>query len=413
MTITQHTDVPFFDTLDPAFRIDAPEVLAAAKTSWYARTPTGPAVLGYDECAALLRDRRLKPADLDFVIAMGVTSGPFKEWLSRFILSLEGEDHIRLRRLVSKAFTRHGVDWLRPFMRAKAHELIDAFADQGECEFMTAFSDLYPAWVIGELIGIAASEFDQFLGWSADLGLGFSITGAQELDRVEAALAGLYACCDELIATRRRQPREDLLSALIAVEEAGDQLSTEELRTMIVGLVFAGQDTTRNQLALAMATFAEHPDQWALLAARPELAVTAVEEVMRVNPVGAVVTRAAVEDVEFNGLAIPAGTPGDPFRGRRQPPAQRLRRRRVRHHRRAARAPQLRRRDALLPGSVARSRRDARGPADPRRPARHARAGRPDHLAAPHRHVRPRRPPATLRRPSVTGAGWRGGWRRR
>ncbi|MGH2394936.1 MAG: cytochrome P450, partial [Candidatus Limnocylindria bacterium] len=91
-------------------------------------------------------------------------------------------------------------------------------------------------------------------------------------------------------------------------EEAGDQLSDTELRVLVTGLVFAGQDTTRNQLGCALATFLEHPDQWARLAETPALAARAVEEVMRVRPAVPSIWRVATEDFEFNGLRIPAGT---------------------------------------------------------------------------------------------------------
>ena len=125
---------------------------------------------------------------------------------------------------------------------------------------------------------------------------------------IEAALQGLYACVDDLLAERRAAPGPDLISALIAAEEAGDQLSDAELRVMVSALVFAGQDTTRNQLGCALATFLAHPAQWVLLAEAPALAARAVEEIMRVRPSVPVIWRVAAEDFEFEGLRIAAGT---------------------------------------------------------------------------------------------------------
>jgi hypothetical protein len=173
---------------------------------------------------------------------------------------------------------------------------------------MTAFADPYPARVIAELLGIPDDQFDDFLGWANDMGLGFSPAVAEELDRIETALAGLYACCDELVARRRHEPGDDLISALVAAADDGGRLTGDELRIMVSLLVFAGQETTRNQLGLAMTTFAAHPDQWRLLAQRPELAGTAVEEVMRVSPTTPIVGRIATEDFTFQGVDIPAGT---------------------------------------------------------------------------------------------------------
>ncbi|MDQ3830599.1 MAG: cytochrome P450 [Candidatus Tectomicrobia bacterium] len=126
--------------------------------------------------------------------------------------------------------------------------------------------------------------------------------------RIEAALLGLAACVDDLLAARRAAPGPDLISALIAAEEAGDQLSDTELRVLVTGLVFAGQDTTRNQLGCALATFLAHPAQWARLADAPALAARAVEEVMRVRRAVPVISRVATEAFEFEGLRIAAGT---------------------------------------------------------------------------------------------------------
>jgi hypothetical protein len=262
MSAMPGAEVALLDILDPAFRVDAPEVRAAADAGWWARTPIGIAVLRYQECLALLRDRRLRQGSVDALAAYGVSSGPFVDWLRTTLLSAEGQVHQRLRRLVSEAFIQRSVDRLRPFMRAKAHELIDRFADDGSCEFMTAFADPYPAWVIAELLGIPGERFDAFLGWATDVALGFSPSAAAQQHRIDAAVTGLGDCCDELIAQRHANPGEDLISALIAAEADGQRLTGDELRTMVSGLVFAGQDTTRNQLGLAMLTFIQHPEQW-------------------------------------------------------------------------------------------------------------------------------------------------------
>jgi cytochrome P450 len=286
MSTSHDTDVALVDLLDPAFRVDSPEVRAAADANWWARTPIGLAVLRYQDCVALLRDRNLRHGSLDVLIAQGVSSGPFFDWLGSMLLNLEGEPHQRLRRLVSAAFTQRRVELLRPVMRSTTRELVGTFAATGGCEFMAAFADPYPARIIAALLGIPEEQFDAFLGWATDMGLGFSTAAATELPRIEAALAGLYACCDELVARRRREPGEDLISALVTAADSEGHLTGEELRILVSTLVFGGQDTTRNQLGLAMTTFAGHPRQWRLLGERPELAPTAVEEVMRVNTFG-------------------------------------------------------------------------------------------------------------------------------
>ncbi|MGH3771930.1 MAG: cytochrome P450 [Pseudonocardiaceae bacterium] len=308
MTTLHDDGIAMLNIFDPTLRVDSPEVRAAAEAGWWARTPIGIAVLRYQECLALLRDRRLRHGIMDFLIASGVTTGLFADWMRAMLLNLEGQEHQRQRRLVSTVFTQRSVDELRPFMRAKTHELIDSFAGDGGCEFMTAFADPYPAWVMAEPLGIPAERFDAFLGWATDLGLGFGPAARTEQDRIDAALAGLYACCDDLTAQRRENPGEDLISALIAAEIDGHRLTAQELRILVSTLIFAGQDTTRNQLGLAMTTFAQHPEQWRLLARTPELADTAVEELMRVNPTVSVIGRVATEDFTFQDVTIPTGT---------------------------------------------------------------------------------------------------------
>jgi cytochrome P450 len=300
--------LPYLDIMDPAFRPDSAEVRAARAAHWCARTPMGFAVLRHDKVSALLADRRLRQGTYQFLTAQGLTEGPLVEWMSSIILSVEGDDHTRLRRLVSRAFTPRAVAELLPRMREIAHELVDRFSGDGRVDFMEEFADPFPARVICELLGVPRDQHDAFRGWANDLGLLFSFTVADNKERIEAALAGLYAATDALIAQRRARPTGDLLSALIAAEADGSRLSTEELRTMVSALLFAGQDTTSHQLGNAIATFLRHPEQWGLLARRPELAAQAVEEVVRVAPTVPLTARVATEDLEVDGVTIPANT---------------------------------------------------------------------------------------------------------
>ncbi|WP_433292794.1 cytochrome P450 [Pseudonocardia sp. CA-142604] len=298
--------LPYLDIMDPAFRPDGAEVTAARAAHWCARTPIGFAVLRYDKLAELLADRRLRQGTYRILTAQGLTEGPLVEWMNSVILSVEGDDHTRLRRLVSRAFTPRAIAELRPRMIEIANELVDSFLDAGRVDFMEAFADPYPARVICELLGVPREQHDAFRGWANDLGLAFSFTVADNLERIEAALAGLHAATDELLAERRARPTGDLLSALIAAEADGSRLSTEELRTMVTALLFAGQDTTSHQIGNAIAMFLRHPEQWALLARQPELAAQAVDEVIRVAPTSPLNSRIATEDLEVDGVAIPA-----------------------------------------------------------------------------------------------------------
>lgn len=301
-------DVAYLDLLDPAFRPDGPEVATAGEMNWYAHEPTGLAILRYDKLRELLSDPRLRQGIHRVLSSQGLTEGPVVEWMNSIILTVEGADHTRLRRLVSKAFTPRAVAALRPVMQQLTHELIDQFVSAGRVEFMTHFADPYPARIICELLGVPPMLQERFHGWANDLGLAFSYAARDNVSRIEAALAELYAATDTLIAARRTDARPDLLSALIAAEADGDRLSSAELRLMVSALLFTGQDTTAHQLGHALALFLNHPDQWTLLTDHPQLAEQAVAEVMRIAPATPITGRVATEELEINGLVIPAGT---------------------------------------------------------------------------------------------------------
>ena len=307
MTATTN-DVAELDLLDPDFRVNSPEVRAAAERHWYARTSLGPAVLRYEDCAAILRDKRFRSAGADHLSDQGITDGPVAEMWRDMILNVEGDRHGRLRRLVSQAFTPKAVDELRPRMRTLVHGLVDTFASTGACDFMAAFANRYPPQVMFDLLGIPEEDHGQFLEWGKTLAHTLTYSVAEHLDAIDAARAGLYAATDWLCASRRHRPGDDLISRLVAAHDEGDRLNAQELRSMVFGLVLGGQDSTHNQLGLAMILFAGHPEQWALLAQRPELAARATEEVIRVAPAVPIVWRTASEDLAWRDLFIPAGT---------------------------------------------------------------------------------------------------------
>jgi len=299
---------PYFDIADPDFRIKSEQVYAARDRCWYARTNYGLAVLRYDEMSRLLKHPRLRQGSAAWPAHNGVTEGPFAAWWASWVLNKEGEEHHRLRRLMNPAFSPRLIGGLVPRFQALANELIDGFREPGRAEFMSEFAAPYAARVIAIMLGLPEAEWPVIAAESAAIGLAMGITLRTELPRIEEALANLYGYADDLIAARRRHPREDFVTELVKARDEDDKLSDDELRDGLVLLIFGGFDTTRNQLGLAMETFLDHPDQWRLLAERPDLGGRAVEEVMRVNPTVTWVTREALADFTFEGLDIAAGT---------------------------------------------------------------------------------------------------------
>jgi cytochrome P450 len=277
---------------------------------WLVRQPMGYLVTRYEDVVAILRDRRFHSALSMLPQLSGVDDSQFVERRQQSILSMEGVEHSRLRRLVAPAFTPAAADRLRPFMREVVNGLVDEVAPQGRCELVADVCEPYPIPIICELLGAPKEDWKLFSQWATDIFRIFNGDMADHVDRIRAASDELDAYVRAMIDERRAapDPPDDLLSALIAAEEAGDRLSTDELVMMAEAVLMAGTDTTRNQLACSVALLSQHPDQWALVTERPELASRAVEETMR--HLGAVrgTARIASEDVEYRGVLFPKGT---------------------------------------------------------------------------------------------------------
>ena len=239
----------------------------------------------------------------------GVDPGGYLENRRRSILATEGEEHTRLRRLVSAAFTPAAANRHRPTMRQTITSLIDPHLEAGHCEFVADISDPYPIPVICEVLGAPNEDWRRFSLWAIDIFKIFNGNLTEDLPSIEGASNELGAYVADMIEKRRTRPRSDLLSALISAEENGDRLTTEELCMLVEAVLMAGTDTTRNQLACAMALFAQHPKQWERLTARPEaFAPQAVEEAMRYLGAVRATVRVASCDVVYNGVVIPEGT---------------------------------------------------------------------------------------------------------
>jgi hypothetical protein len=311
MTVTTRSldDAPFLDIFSDEYRADpGPAIDALRAETGIIRTPIGAMAIRRDLVVSLLSDRRLRTAVTDLVRMQGLTDGPVVALLDSSVLSAEGEAHLRLRRLVNRAFTPRAVDPHRPVMREILGRLLAPVAGRGHVELMAEVADAYPIQVMCHLLGVPEDEQDDFAAWNkaATYILSFELAAHRE-EAVEGTTR-LDDYVRRLVEDRRRRPRDDMVTTLVQAEDGGDRLSDVELRAMIGGLLFAGFDTTRNQLGLAMALFADHPDQWALLGEHPEMAGKAVEEVMRCWGAVSAVPRVAVEALDVDGYHVPAGT---------------------------------------------------------------------------------------------------------
>ena len=229
--------------------------------------------------------------------------------LAKSMLVSDPPDHTRLRALVQKAFTPRMVDQLRPRIVAIVGELLDRIAERGDS--FDVIADLaypLPVVVIAELLGVPAEDRVKFHEWSAMLAASLDPQAdAQVREGVVPARQALHAYLRGIIAERRRAPRADLISALVAAEEQGEVLREPELVVMCTLLLIAGHETTVNLIGNGLLALLQHPDQLQRLRSDPELISSAVEELLRFDSPVQMTARIALAPVELGGKVIEPG----------------------------------------------------------------------------------------------------------
>jgi cytochrome P450 len=320
MTTVQTSHCPsVFDAGLPTFAYDhltdpdeAHRVIAEARSvAPIAIGPHGPEVLSYDLVHTVLRDNRFITAHGLGLDLQGITSGPLWDRATTNILGLDGAEHHRLRRLVSKAFAPRGAERLRARILEVISGLVEPLTTVGRCDIVSDIARRYPTPVICALLGAPAQDWQLFSDWTDDIKKLFDWNVANDGPAILAAWDKLDAYLEDLIACRRASLTDDLISDLIRSEDPsfhGERLTHDEVLMLCATLLGAGTDTTRNQLAAAVQVLSAHPDQWALLAQHPELATNAVHELMRYYPIIFGTIRRAAQDIELAGVCIPAGT---------------------------------------------------------------------------------------------------------
>ncbi|WP_214404992.1 cytochrome P450 family protein [Pseudonocardia lacus] len=224
--------------------------------------------------------------------------------IDHHLLTLDPPDHTRLRTLVSAAFTRRRCELMGPRVQELTDELIAGFADADEVDLVSAFAYPLPISVICELLGIPDPDRDAFRAWTGPLVVG----GMAGFEAYSRAAVGLVGYLRELLERKRREPADDLLSALVAVRDGGDGLTEDELTSMVFLLLVAGHETTVNLIANGMLALLDHPRQLADLRAHPERTARAVEELLRYDPpLQSTIPMISATATEIAGTPIPAG----------------------------------------------------------------------------------------------------------
>ena len=244
-----------------------------------------------------------------------VTDGPLYEQMKRNILHVNGPDHTRLRSLVNPALSARAVERYRPDMQAFLEQLLQSAvassAGDGlvHCEFVEAFAKPYPSLVIAAVMGAPLEDAPKLHHWSNWIQRQFDAGSmATEREGIEQAVDEFYEYAESLLRTRRQSPGDDLISKLIAAEEAGDKLSDVECINLVFNVLVGGVDTSQSQLAHAIRLLAENPEQWQQLQREPALAEAAVEEALRYEPITPFTARILVEEVTYRDVTFPEGT---------------------------------------------------------------------------------------------------------
>lgn len=277
----------------PVSRVRMP----SGDTAWY--------VTGYAEVEQALGDPRLSRAALREPGAPRVISGPDFGDNPYNLLSQEGPDHLRIRRLISPAFTPRKAEGLRPRVQQIANELIDELTANGSpADLHRDYAVQLPVRVIAEMLGARADELGKLQEWTDRLVSITAHTDAERLQAREESAAYIAA----LVAERRADPGDDLLSALITARDDQDRLDERELVWLGINILVAGHDTTVSAVSRGLFMLLRHPEQWKLLVDRPEILAHATEELLRYAPPSEIgFMRVATEDTEVGGCPVAKG----------------------------------------------------------------------------------------------------------
>ena len=224
------------------------------------------------------------------------------------MLNSDPPDHTRLRGLVSKAFTPRSVAELKPRIRQIVDDLLDDVADRDRFDLVESFAYPLPVIVIAEMLGVPSQDMDRFKAWSNDVALTVEPTvNDRQIQRIQRSGGELRDYFDGIIEQRRREPQDDMITALIAAEDEGDRLTHEELLSTLDLLLVAGNETTRNFIGNGMLALLRHPDQLQRLRDDPGLLDSAIDEILRYDSPVQLNGRMAIEDMEIGGKRIRAG----------------------------------------------------------------------------------------------------------
>ncbi|HEU0073927.1 MAG TPA: cytochrome P450 [Dehalococcoidia bacterium] len=307
-----------FNPLDPRLRTDPyaiyRELREEAPIYWQPMMQTW-VLTGYQDILDVLRDHasfssertRAKNALVQQLESYRLSSGPLGT--TPTMLSIDPPAHTRMRSLANKAFTPRVVERSRPHIAEIANELLNALPQPGSLDVVADIAVPLPMIVIAEVLGVPVTDRERFKAWSGDIAasLGGPFQPQDVLDRARDSSNAIAGYFRDLISKRRGEPRDDLISALMAAEEQGELLSEDELIATCILLLIAGNETTTHLIGNGMLTLLRNPDQRRRLQADPLLIDTAVDEILRYEGSVQMTSRVVDHDLEFRGQRFEEG----------------------------------------------------------------------------------------------------------
>ena len=301
----------YFNPIDPAFRDNPyphyPALLSGAPRKFNVFIPTT-LIARYDDCLDVLRDHEhFSSRPPEMLQQMRAEFGPFAG--ATTMLDSDPPIHTRLRRLVSRAFTPRRIKDIEPRIRAIADQLLDGIDRDGGFDLMDDFAGPLPVIVIAEMLGVPAAKHAQFKAWSNSIieGGRMAFGGASPAENMKANSRELRAYLAQQIERRRREPGEDLITALVQAHDEGGTLAADELLAFVVLLLLAGNETTTNLIGNGTLALMRRPDQLSRLRGDLALMPSAVDEMLRFDsPVQSTVRTCAVAR-NVGGTEIAAG----------------------------------------------------------------------------------------------------------
>jgi cytochrome P450 len=300
-------DLPHIDVLASEYELDPTSTLRAAREQGAGMMTThrGVEFLTCRWVETLVNHPAFHTVDARHFAQKGAPESLVEFAENGLLLSMTGEQHDRIRRVLLKAFALRRIDQNRSVMSELAHARVDAFVRSGTCDLVADFTEPYPMEVLCRLIGIPTSDLDHFVGAAREMHLMAEVPMAPGFERIDRALQTMRNYVVELVERRRRDPQDDLLTGVVEAEHTEGKLTAAELVGNMINVLFAGGGTTRFQLASAL-RLAIELDLWESLAEDARLIQGFVEESMRYRPVTQFVVRIPDDDVVIDDLLFPA-----------------------------------------------------------------------------------------------------------